>query len=106
MDYEEVFIHTRDNQRLQCWLIKQKQHLSVVPTVLYFHANAGNIGLRMQQYVILHEKIKCNIMAVSYRGYGESTGEPVLTSDGLDELHGWSDNWQWWLICFHVQSQS
>jgi pimeloyl-ACP methyl ester carboxylesterase len=47
-----------------------------VPTLLFFQANAGNMGFRLQNLVHLHQYHSVNIFIVSYRGYGASTGKP------------------------------
>ncbi|KAJ9069070.1 bem46 protein, variant [Entomophthora muscae] len=45
-------------------------------TILYFHANAGNIGHRLPIAANLYRQNKCNVLMVSYRGYGKSQGIP------------------------------
>lgn len=64
-----VFIHT--------WLILQQQKQSSSspsspPTLIFFHGNAGNIGLRLPNAVHMHRYLGCNIFLVEYRGYGDS----------------------------------
>ncbi|CAO3650107.1 unnamed protein product [Mucor hiemalis] len=53
------------------------------PTILYFHvkttakiANAGNMGHRLPIAKILHNRFECNVVMLSYRGYGKSEGSP------------------------------
>lgn len=46
------------------------------PTVLMLHANAGNVGHRLPIAKILVEQFECNVVAISYRGYGHSSGTP------------------------------
>ncbi|WWC60875.1 uncharacterized protein I303_103451 [Kwoniella dejecticola CBS 10117] len=46
------------------------------PTVVFFHANAGNMGHRVplaRKFNVDHE---CNVFMLSYRGYGLSEGRP------------------------------
>jgi hypothetical protein len=38
------------------------------PTVLIFHANAGNLGHRLPLVRIFYDKMRCNVMILSYRG--------------------------------------
>jgi pimeloyl-ACP methyl ester carboxylesterase len=55
-----------------------------VPTLLYFHENAGNMGLRLFNIRLLAARLHVNVFILSYRGYGESTGapsEPGLIAD-------------------------
>ncbi|KAJ3092564.1 hypothetical protein HK102_005602 [Quaeritorhiza haematococci] len=43
-------------------------------TLLYLHANAGNMGHRLPIAFIFYQRLKCNIFMLSYRGYGLSEG--------------------------------
>lgn len=45
------------------------------------HENAGNIGLRMDFFESLYEKLEVNIVAFGYRGYSYSEGSP--SEEGL-----------------------
>lgn len=54
MEYEDVKIKTEDGLILHGWFIKQKSSLSH-PTVVFFHENAGNIGMRIPYLKMLYE---------------------------------------------------
>jgi hypothetical protein len=43
---------------------------------VFFHENAGNIGLRMDWFEQMYKRLKVNIVCVAYRGYSRSEGEP------------------------------
>jgi fermentation-respiration switch protein FrsA (DUF1100 family) len=43
---------------------------------VFFHENAGNIGLRMDWFEQMYKRLKVNIVCVAYRGYSKSEGEP------------------------------
>ena len=62
-----------------------RHHLSSPPllhlTILYFHGNAGNIGHRVPNALLMLVNLKANVVLVDYRGYGKSEGEP--SEDGL-----------------------
>jgi hypothetical protein len=75
MPHEEVYLNTRDGQRLHAWFIRQPNSKSV-PTILYFHENAANMGFRLPNLKVMYDRLKVNIFILSYRGYGESTGTP------------------------------
>ena len=86
LDFEDLRIDCEDGVVISAWLIKQKglQKLANAPTLIYFHGNAGNIGMRLKFYKDLHDQAGCNILAVDYRGYGNSGGlpsEPGLNRD-------------------------
>ncbi|EPQ28095.1 uncharacterized protein PFL1_04422 [Pseudozyma flocculosa PF-1] len=46
------------------------------PTILFLHANAGNMGHRLPLAAVLYKRFGCNIVMLSYRGYGYSSGSP------------------------------
>jgi len=43
-----------------------------IPTIIFFHGNAGNIGLRLPNANEMYHNLRCNIFMVEYRGYGDS----------------------------------
>jgi len=74
---------------INCWFIKSK-NFHKVPTLLFFHGNAGNISHRLDHVIKLREKMDCNVFLVSYRGYGKSDGTPSeigLTLDAQTALN-------------------
>ena len=77
--YDSIF---RDGTQLHLFLVKQPGEQSKkVPTVLYFHGNAGNIGHRLLNVQGLYTSIGCNVALLEYRGYGRSEGSP--SEEGL-----------------------
>ncbi|MEK9137048.1 MAG: alpha/beta hydrolase [Bacteroidota bacterium] len=76
MRHERVEIESTDGVRLICWVIPAPTDTSTF-WILYLHGNAGNIARRgnVEHYAQLHN-LGVNILAVDYRGYGESTGSP------------------------------
>ena len=65
------------------------------PTVLFFHGNAGTRAapLRIAHYSGFTSRVGTNVLAIDYRGFGDSTGRP--SADGLarDARAAWA-----WLI--------
>lgn len=95
---ENLFIKTADNISINAILVKQASTaISLVPTILFFHGNAGNIGHRLINAAVFHSVCHCNVLLVEYRGYGKSEGYPYeegLYKDAqaaLDYLHNRSD---------------
>jgi pimeloyl-ACP methyl ester carboxylesterase len=73
LPFESHKITCSDGVMIHAWLILQPQPTtSTVPTILFFHGNAGNIGLRLPNAVQMYQHLKCNILMVEYRGYGDS----------------------------------
>ncbi|KAF8233868.1 alpha/beta-hydrolase, partial [Tricholoma matsutake] len=52
------------------------QFISSRPTVVMFHGNGGNHGHRIPIAKIFFMKMRCNVLMMSYRGYGLSEGSP------------------------------
>jgi uncharacterized protein len=81
LDFEDVFFVTRDNVRLNGWFIPHRQARS---TMVWFHGNAGNIGHRVENIKLLHDKVQINIFIFDYRGYGRSEGRVSEEGTYLD----------------------
>lgn len=78
LHYDDIWLTTEDNERLQCWLFKRS---STAPTILFLHGAGGNIGSRLDSIELFLDKLNCNVFILGYRGYGNSTGTP--TEEGL-----------------------
>ncbi|PVF98684.1 alpha/beta-hydrolase [Serendipita vermifera] len=97
LPYEDLVLDTSDGIKIKCYLLVQRRALpgesakeeadvdtaeedrkyaGSRPTVLMFHGNGGNIGHRVPLARIFYSKMRCNVMLVSYRGYGQSEGSP------------------------------
>lgn len=76
---EEAGVTTADGERLVAWVVPPR---AGKPVVLYFHGNAGNLGRagRIERFRALTED-GTGLFAISYRGYGGSTGLP--SEEGL-----------------------
>lgn len=72
MPYEDVRLKTADGETLQVYTIVPAD---VRPkTVVMLGPNAGNIGHSLPLAQIFYERARCNVVMLSYRGYGRSTG--------------------------------
>ncbi|XP_046839225.1 protein ABHD13-like isoform X2 [Xenia sp. Carnegie-2017] len=77
LPFENFYLKTKDGIRINVMLIKQQgSRLSIAPTVVFFHGNAGNIGHRLINSHALYKNCGCNVFLVEYRGYGRSDGSP------------------------------
>ncbi|KAK8850609.1 hypothetical protein IAR55_004528 [Kwoniella newhampshirensis] len=54
------------------------QAISDRPTLIYFHGNAGNRATshRVREYLGFSNHLDCNVLAVDYRGFADSSGTP------------------------------
>ncbi len=76
---EEVWLDTADGERVIAWHVPPRGDK---PVVLYFHGNGGALNLRADRFrkIVAHG---VGLVALSYRGYGGSTGKP--SEQGLIE---------------------
>jgi hypothetical protein len=54
------------------------------PTVLMFHGNGGNYGHLIPLASVFYVAMRCNVLMLSYRGYGHSDGSPSEKGLRLD----------------------
>jgi pimeloyl-ACP methyl ester carboxylesterase len=69
---------TSDGEDLVVWWIAPR--MADKPVFLYLHGNGGNLSYRPKRFALLSED-GAGVMALSWRGYGGSTGSP--TEEGL-----------------------
>ncbi|ORY97135.1 Alpha/Beta hydrolase protein [Lobosporangium transversale] len=83
LPYEDLTLVTSDEVKIKAYLIKQSDDLVARkrPTILFLHANAGNMGHRLSIADVFYRQFGCNVFMLSYRGYGLSEGSP--TEKGL-----------------------
>ncbi|KAG7211503.1 hypothetical protein KM043_010772 [Ampulex compressa] len=82
LPYQSIYTHSADGTMLHMFFISQPEdRVKQVPTILYLHGNAGNMGHRLRNVHGLYHNVKCNILMLEYRGYGLSQGTP--SEEGL-----------------------
>jgi uncharacterized protein len=74
---EEVLLDTADGERVIAWHVPPGEGK---PVVLYFHGNGGSLPLRVDRFRRI-VAAGAGLVALSYRGYGGSSGMP--TEPGL-----------------------
>src|SRR5690606_21903617 len=69
---EEVVLTASDGEKLIAWHVPPRGEQ---PVLIYFHGNAGALDLRVGRFrwVVAEGN---GLVALSYRGYGGSTGRP------------------------------
>lgn len=67
-------IGTSDGETLGSWLALPPT--KDAPLILYMHGNAGTLGDRAERFRVFHEE-GFGVFALSWRGYGGSTGTPT-----------------------------
>jgi abhydrolase domain-containing protein 12 len=106
-------LRTPDNETLGAWFILSDTyyhslpsipssvdtHVQEVlkrhPTILFFHGNAGSraFAVRVQYYEAFTSRLGANVLAIDYRGFADSTGEPSEVGVVRDGRAAWD-----WLI--------
>jgi uncharacterized protein len=79
---QEVVLDTADGERVIVWHVPPRADK---PVVLYFHGNGGSLRGRVDRFRALTAD-GTGLVALSYRGYGGSTGAPTeagLINDAL-----------------------
>jgi pimeloyl-ACP methyl ester carboxylesterase len=62
-----------DGIKIHSWLLLHPDALRERnPTIVFFHGNAGNIGLRLPNAIQMYRDLNANVLLVEYRGYGDS----------------------------------
>ncbi|PFH49714.1 hypothetical protein AMATHDRAFT_4648 [Amanita thiersii Skay4041] len=61
------------------------------PTILYLHGNTGTRAheTRVNVYKGLTSRIGANVLAIDYRGFGDSEGQPTLKGVAMDARAAW-----------------
>ncbi|KAJ1644224.1 bem46 protein, variant [Coemansia erecta] len=86
--FDDIRLETSDKVVIRGYLIKRAtdEETKRAPTLIYFHANAGNMGHRLPIAKLLYEMLECNVFMLSYRGYGLSEGQPSEAGIKTDAL--------------------
>ena len=79
---QEVVLDTADGERVIVWHVPPRGNK---PVALYFHGNGGSLRNRVDRFRALTEDGN-GLVALSYRGYGGSTGTPSETGLIADAL--------------------
>lgn len=83
--YEPVRFEAEDGVALSAWWVEAPDPRG---TVLYFHGNAGNVSSEAGVLRMFRE-LGLSALAVDYRGYGQSEGEPDEQGTYRDARAAW-----------------
>jgi hypothetical protein len=65
--YQDVWINTKDKEKLHAWWIPQSKAVNEGTTIVYFQGNAGNVSHRLVLFKQLHQQVGVSLFAPSYR---------------------------------------
>ena len=80
LEYEDARFSASDGVKLHGWFVPGKGDT----TLVWFHGNAGNIGGRVDNILLLNQRLGVNVFIFDYRGYGQSEGKPSEKGTYLD----------------------
>ncbi|TFK36193.1 Alpha/Beta hydrolase protein [Crucibulum laeve] len=62
------------------------------PTILFLHGNTGTRALsrRIAVYTAFTARLGANVLAIDYRGFGDSEGHPSVHGVAMDARAGWN----------------
>ncbi len=80
LDFSDITIAAQDTTKLGAWYRPAKDNY---PTIIYFHGNAGNLMHRANFFSLLRDA-GFGVLAIDYRGYGKSEGNPSEAGFYLD----------------------
>ena len=72
LPFEDLRIQAHDGTKLGAWYVAGRSNGR---TVLLLHGNGGNISRYLRTLVVLHQ-LGHGVLALDYRGYGASEGQP------------------------------
>jgi pimeloyl-ACP methyl ester carboxylesterase len=72
---EPYWVNAADGSRLACYYQAVNPQ---APTVVYFHGNGEVVADYLPDFPDWITRAGCNVLLAEYRGYGMSTGRPVL----------------------------
>ena len=107
------YLQTPDSESIGAWFILNEQYyqslpqiphdvsshiipaLSSRPTILFLHGNAATRAFKVRTgiYGDLTSRLDANVLAIDYRGFGDSTGKPSEEGLTTDARAAWD-----WLI--------
>lgn len=82
-NFEDKLIETSDGDFIHIFLLLQNNS-SKVPTLIFSHGNAGNIGHWLENAVPKYARLGVNVLLYDYRGYGKSNGVPSEAKLNID----------------------
>ena len=83
IEFRELNIAVNSRGVINAWWLPADPSLSAAVAVLYFHGNDGNLGGELERLDKLH-RLGLPILAIDYRGYGNSSG-PAPSESNLYE---------------------
>lgn len=88
LNYDDLWLTTADGLKIKAWFIPAAAERDRGQTILFLHGNAGNMASRLDRITIMQRQ-GFSVLAVDYRGYGQSQGRPSEKGLYLDSRAAW-----------------
>jgi alpha-beta hydrolase superfamily lysophospholipase len=85
--FQNIYFSTPDHEKLHAWWLPVEKPHQRKGTIYYLHGNAGNISTHLKQVVWLTQQ-GYQVFLLDYRGYGKSSGTPILPDVFIDIKSG------------------
>jgi fermentation-respiration switch protein FrsA (DUF1100 family) len=85
--FRDHLVFTEDSVRIECWMLSQD---TAEVNFLFLPGNGWNLHRRIPMFNALGSRMRANIFAVNYRGFGRSDGDPTIEGilkDGKAAIH-------------------
>jgi fermentation-respiration switch protein FrsA (DUF1100 family) len=88
-DSSDVEFGSSNGQTIRAWyLCQDAATVRDRPLVLFLHGNGGNRAGRAAWYELL-KQLSCDVLAIDYQGYGDSSGKPTQANVENDSVTAW-----------------
>lgn len=89
-DSTDVEFASSNGQTIRAWyLCKNASTVRDRRLILFLHGNGGNRAGRAVWYELLNQ-LRCDVLAIDYQGYGDSSGKPTQSNVENDSIAAWS----------------
>ena len=72
LEFQDLFFPSANGNLLHGWFVPGSGN----GIWLWFHGNGGNIGHRVIELALLHQRLAVSVLIFDYQGYGRSQGKP------------------------------
>ena len=89
-DSTDVEFASSNGQTVRAWyLCQDASSVRDRQLILFLHGNGGNRASRVAWYELLNQ-VRCDVLAIDYQGYGDSSGKPTQANVENDSIGAWS----------------
>lgn len=87
LDYQNLSLPTADGETIAAWYVPATANDQGL-TLLFLHGNGGNLSYQVES-IAFFNRLGLSVLALDYRGYGESGGKPSVKGTVEDAKAAW-----------------